>query len=159
MSESLFILEDAEGMQQHLVNLIQQGRSTICIFSSNLDPFLLNTESARLAFSTLVRNHRRAEVRFLVEDPQAIVDANHQLMHLYRRLPSKIFMRKLIIDPPESYQFMTVDDDKIWLQHKASEYIGFANYDARPEVKRFSSLFKDMWKHSEESPQLRRLTI
>jgi hypothetical protein len=158
-SDQLHILENLDDLREHLIAILGKGKLEVSIFSRQLNPRLFNHEEIANTLSRIARSHPLSQVKILIEQPQAIIDANHQLMYLHRRLPSKTSMQKLMIKPQDDYAFVIVDKDKLWLQHKEDDYTGFANYQAAPEVKRFSTLFNDLWKNSEVDNGLRQLTL
>lgn len=158
-SDQLFLLQDSEEMREHLLQILQQGRQRLLLFNPDLDNSLFNHDEISDCISKLARQSQLSEIKIVVMHPQSLVDSNHKLLQLSRRLPSKIAIQKLTIDPPEVHSFMIVDQDKLWLQHQATIYEGFANYAARPEVKHFATLFNELWKYSEEDPRLRQLVI
>jgi len=158
-SDELFLLDSKADLQQHLLKMLGAGRKDIAIFSHSLDADLFNNSQIAADISAIARSSRCASIRIVIENSQALIDNNHKLLTLAQRLVSKISIKKLIITPQDTYQFMIIDQDKLWLQHNKEDYAGFANYDARPEVKRFLILFNDLWKHSEEDPRLRSLLV
>ena len=158
-SKDLYLLDKPEDMAEHLIKALNKAKHRIYIFSRRLNPFLFNNEGVLDALSTTARRSRRADIRILVERPQAVVEVNHKLLKLSQRLPSKIAIREITADPQDDYEFVIVDNDKIWLQHKEDIYTGFTNYDARSEVKRFEVVFNDLWKTSREDARLRRLSL
>jgi hypothetical protein len=158
-SEELFILETLEDLQHYLLKIVQQTRRDCLIFSRKLNPKLFNHENIHDAFSKLARSSNLAQIKILVADPTALVECNHQLLQLSQRLPSKIRIQKIQFEPEKDYEFIIADKDKLWLQHSEDTYTGFANFDAKPEVKRFTTEFNDLWKNSDESPYLRQLNL
>ncbi len=158
-SDSLFLLDTIDDMRSHLLGMLQKGKQNVVIFSRYLNPLLFNHQDISDALSAIARTHPHAEIRLLVEHPQTIVEDNHLLLLFSQRLPSKIKIQRLISPSTEDSEFMIVDDDKLWLQHKQESYTGFANYDARPEAKRFMGLFNELWRNSEEDVRLRRLSL
>jgi hypothetical protein len=158
-SKDLFLLDKPEELAEHLIKALDKANYRIYIFSRRLNPLFFNHERVLDTISTTARHSRRADIRILVERPQTIVDVNHKLLKLSQRLPSKIAIQKITTEPPDDYEFVIIDNDKIWLQHKEDIYTGFTNYDARPEVKRFEVVFNDLWKNSQEDARLRRLSL
>ena len=157
--QSLFILDSAEEMQRHIQQLLEQGKHKVAIFSRTLNPLLFNHIAIVDAVSAIARSSPNAEVSILVQQPQVVAETNHLLLDLYRRLPSKIQCRKVIIEPQDDSEFMLVDDDKLWLQHKVGIYTGFANYDDRPQVKQYREKLSTLWLHSEEDARLRSIIL
>lgn len=158
-SDQLFLLDTREDLQEHLLNMLKKGRKDIAIFSHKLDPVLFNNDSISAAISGVARSSHASKVRIAIEQPQVLVESSHQILSLAQRLVSKISIQKVTIEPQDSYQFVIVDRDKLWLQHSEEHFTGFANYDARPEVKRFLAIFNELWKYSEEDSRLRVLSL
>lgn len=158
-SDQLFLLDNKDDLKNHLIKLLEQGKHDVAIFSRSLNPFLFNHQAIRDVLSEIARSTSVASIRILVEHPQNIVESRHTLLTLSHRLNSKIKIQKIIIEPQEPYEFVVIDNDKVWLQHSEDSNTGFANYDARPEAKRFLTLFNDYWKNSEEDVRLRKLLL
>jgi hypothetical protein len=158
-SNDLYLLDKPEELAEHLIKALDKANYRIYIFSRCLNPIFFNNESVLDAVSVTARRSRRSDIKILVEQPQTIVDVNHKLLKLSQRLPSKIAIQRITTEPQDDYEFVIIDNDKIWLQHKQDTYTGFTNYAARPEVKRFEVVFNDLWKNSLEDPRLRRLSL
>jgi len=158
-SDTLYLLDTQEDMAEHLINVLKQANNRIYIFSRRLNPLFFNTTQVIDALSAASRYSHPSDIKILVESPQKIVDVNHKILKLAQRLPSKIALQKITTEPQDDYEFIIVDDNKLWLQHKENTYTGFVNYDSRPEVKRFEVVFNDLWKNSQEDARLRRLGL
>jgi hypothetical protein len=139
-SDQLFLLDNKEDLQEHLIKLLEKGKHDVAIFSRSLNPSV-------------------SSVRIIIERPQTVVESRHTLLTLSHRLSSKIKIQKLLIEPQNPYEFVIVDNDKLWLQDQEESNTGFTNYAARPEAKRFLSLFNDYWRYSEEDIGLRSLAL
>ena len=124
-----------------------------------LNPIIFNHIDFIDALSRLARRSRLPEIRIIICDARALIDNNHRILPLSHRLTSKIKLRKLTIDPIDEKEFILIDYDKLWLQHKPEEMLGFANYAAAAEVKNLQVVFEDLWKNSVEDPSLRQLLL
>ncbi len=158
-SDQLFLLDNREDLTEHVETMLSKADRSVYIFSRKLNPLFFNHSHIADKLSALARKSHRSDIKILIESPQYIVEENHRILHLSHRLMSKIKLQKIVVEPQDDYEFMIVDNDKLWLQHKEESYTGFANYDARPEVKRFNIVFNDLWKNSEEDVRLRRLSL
>ncbi|MFT6389566.1 MAG: hypothetical protein ACJAUP_002959 [Cellvibrionaceae bacterium] len=158
-SDQLFLLDNKEDLQEHLIKLLEKGKHDVAIFSRSLNPALFNHQAVRDALSTIARRASVSSVRIIIERPQTVVESRHTLLTLSHRLSSKIKIQKLLIEPQNPYEFVIVDNDKLWLQDQEESNTGFTNYAARPEAKRFLSLFNDYWRYSEEDIGLRSLAL
>jgi phosphatidylserine/phosphatidylglycerophosphate/cardiolipin synthase-like enzyme len=158
-SNDLYLLDKQGDIAEHLIKVLNKANHRIYIFSRRLNPLFFNNESVADALSKTARSSRRSDIRILVERPQSIAEVNHKILKLSQRLPSKIAIQKITVEPQDDYEFVIIDNDKIWLQHQEDIYTGFTNYNARPEVKRFEVVFNDLWKNSTEDVRLRRLSL
>ncbi|MEO0443396.1 MAG: hypothetical protein AAFZ92_06595 [Pseudomonadota bacterium] len=158
-SEQLWLLDKQSDLKEHLHNIVLSGQQKVFIFSRELNGLLFNHQQLSQSISRIARASRFSEVKIVIEKPHALVESNHHLLKLAQRLPSKIAIKKLLIDPQDDYAFVIVDDDKLWLQHREDSNTGFANYDAKPEVKRFKTVFDGLWRNSQEDSQLRKLAL
>jgi len=158
-SEQLHILDCAADLQQHAIDMVDNGLKHVGIFSQQLNPVIFDNNQFVDALSKLARHSRASEIRIIVSDARSLIDNNHKVLALSHRLTSKISIRKLMIDPPDDKEFMLVDYDKLWLQHKPEEMLGFANYAAAAEVKSLQDKFEDLWKNSVDDSTLRQLLI
>lgn len=95
--DQLHLLDNLEDMKIRLHKIVSSGIREALLFSRKLDPSLFNNTEIAQAFSELARYSPHSSIKILVEEPQSLVDANHQLLKLSRRLPSKIKIQKLNI--------------------------------------------------------------
>ena len=160
---NLYLLDSLEDYQSKILDLLEQGKYTVKIFSRELNHLLFDSTQVVEAVSAIARRSPASDVRLLITQPQSLVDQNHKLLTLARRLPSKIKIQKLTIDTTDNKAFMIVDDNKVWLQHDeeviAGENTGFVNINAKAEAKQLSQEFSELWRYSEDDVRLRKLTI
>jgi len=114
-SDQLFLLDTQEDLQKHLLGILEKGRKDIAIFSHKLDPVLFNHDAISSAISCVARSSQASTVRIAIEQAEALVEVNHKILTLAQRLVSKISIQKITIEPQDSYQFVIVDQDKLWL--------------------------------------------
>jgi len=163
LSDHLFLLDTLEDHQDFIVKLLSQGRHQVLLMSAELNPLLFEQTEVIESFSRIARNGAVADIRLIINKPQSLVDNNPKLLNLARRLPSKITIQTLKIDPPDNKAFMLVDENSMWLQHDhhiiSGENTGFANSDARAEVKQYKERFKQLWRYSQSDVRLRALSL
>jgi|GEM_PF-3702346 len=163
LSDHLFLLDTLEDHQDHIVQLLNKGQYSVLLMSEELNPHLFEQTEVIESLSRIARNGAVTDVRLIIKNPQAMVDNNPKLLNLARRLPSKISIQTLTIDPPDNKAFMLVDENSMWLQHDhqiiSGENTGFANSDARAEVKQYKERFKELWRYSQSDVRLRTLSL
>lgn len=160
VSDQLFILDSFEDVLQHTLQMTNQAQCQLRLLSAHLDVLLYDNQDFTDALSALARKSRYTDIRIIVKDMGPLVEQSHRLLRLSTRLPSKITIRHLSIEPENNdMTILLIDDDKILYRSDEREYKGFANYDAGPEVKNFAETFARLWQHSDEDPQLRKLNL
>ncbi len=158
---NLIILSGLDAFTKHSIQLVEQANRHVYILSQHLDFPLYDNPDFESALSTLARNDRNAEVRILVKNIRPLLERNHSLLELARRLPSKIKVRRLLIEPENDERAYLIGDRSLLLyKHDDSEYSGFANYDAGPEVLKIMEEFDYLWqRQSAEDAELRILSL
>jgi hypothetical protein len=161
VDEHLLLLEGLETYRKHALQIIKQSRRHLYLLTRILDFPLYNHPDIETAISQLARSDRNAEVRILVKNIQPLVERDHCLLQLARRLPSKIKLRKLLIEPENDERaYLIGDKDLLLYQHDDREYSGFANYRAGPEIVNIMEEFSYLWqRQSADDVNLRNLTL
>lgn len=160
VSENLFLLEGVEDFQQHALRLLSNTRRHLAILSSNLDPAIYDTDAFANALSALARSSRYVQIQILVKDTDPLIERGHRLARLAQRLPSKITLRKTAVEPANGdMEYMLCDTSGLLYKNDESEYRGFANTRAAPEIRRLRGNFDYLWQHAEPEPRLRMLHI
>lgn len=160
VSESLFLLEGTEDFQQHARQLLAGTRRHLAILSHSLDSSVYETDAFVSAISKLARTSRYALVQILVKDTIPLIERGHKLVRLAQRLPSKIILRKLTLEPDNGDMgFMLCDTTGLLYKNDECEYRGFADTHAAVEVKRLRATFDYLWQYAEPEPRLQILNI
>lgn len=167
-SKDLFLLDSAQDLREHALDLASRGRRQLKILSQRLDPTLYDNDNFASAVSFLARYHRSSSVQILVKDTKPLIERGHSLIRLAQRLPSKVEIRLLKQETRQepdnnAMGFMLVDSDGLLYinddnAHRA-ETRGFANYAAAPEMKSLNEVFQRLWQCSEPDPNLRQLKL
>ncbi|RYG03780.1 MAG: hypothetical protein EOO07_31565 [Chitinophagaceae bacterium] len=160
VSSDLFLLDGLQDFQEQSLKLIAQTRRSIAILSRNLDEHIYGTNEVVQALSNFVRSSRNAQVQLLVKDTKSVVEIGHKLAKLHQRLPSKILLRKLTVEPQDTEMgFMLCDTNTLLYKNDDLIYKGFANFNAAVEVKRLRETFDYIWQYGEPEPEFQTLTI
>ena len=110
--------------------------------------------------SALARDTRQTEVRILVADPRPLVGSGHRLAQLAKRVPSTVLLRKLAEHPDWNDETILIRDlDGVLYKHGDSNSDAFYEPASRAAAKRYRELFDELWRLSEEDPDLRSLRI
>ncbi len=159
-SDTLILLDSLEDFVEHVDKLIQAGRRDVKILSRTLEPALYDRDIFVKSLSCLARSHPQARVEILLKNTKSLAENGHKIVRLAQRLPSKINIRRLTIEPEDdAMAFMIVDKDKLLFKNDESSMQGFANLEAGPEVKHLMDTWERLWQNSEADPQLRPLSL
>ena len=156
----LLVITGEQMVADMLRQIIESGTRQVDILSPKLDHVLFDQPALVDAISDLARGHRQSQVRILVgaANTKMIVQRGHQLLNLARRLDSKIKIRALA-DMEEAETWLTADHDGYWLLPDHSEYQGVANVWDPVTTNRLKERFEELWRRSEEDPELRLLQL
>jgi len=158
--KTLLALSRAEEHRDIALEMAQQGRQSLCIFTWDLDPFQYDNQPFYRAAFDLARRSARSEVRILVQDSTRAVKDGHRLVDLAQRFSSKVAIHK----PPQEYAqridaFMVIDGTGYLRRPQADRYEGAACFNDPPTARELMKFFNEVWERSHVDPQLRRLHL
>jgi len=154
------LLSSLSELQAAVLSTCREARRELAVFSPDLSSELYDRAEIETALSELARNHRRAQVRLLVEDTRLLAAQGHRLVQLAQRLPSKIAIRKLTNElESKACGFVLGDRAQLVYQTDPDQPLGFRHTDDRARVKTLKEIFDRAWETAQEDPQLRRLTL
>lgn len=140
--------------------LAESARRYLCVLSPDLDARVFDAPELAEAISALARRGRRTEIRLLVADPRPLVQRGHRLLHLARRLPSKVRLQCLAEHPEWRGETLVIRDrDGVLYRPGDADKNGFYEPDSRASTARHLELFDELWRQSAESPELRRISL
>lgn len=159
--ETLTLIHGPQIFVKYLKKILTGSHRRLHILTKNLDPILFSDDEVCSLISQLARRHPQVEIRIMVKETQALNTQHHKLVTLYQRLPSKIEMRKLLVQPDnENQEYVIVDGRQVLLQHEASHYDGFCNTDDAPQAKSLLEEFNQLWlSQTAEIKELRPLSL
>jgi hypothetical protein len=145
---------------EYAVDLCQTALRYICIMSPDLDHAAFDSAALVNALSALSRRSRQTQVRILIKDPRILVSRGHQLLHLARRLPSKVRLQKLAEHPDWNGETIVIRDrDGVLYKPAGSEHNAFYEPDSRASTRAHLELFEELWRHSTQDAELRSLSL
>lgn len=159
--ENLILLQGPAAFAKHADLLVEGSRRKVFILSTELDFPLFHREAFTDRVSALARGDRNAQVNILVKEIRPLLEQGHLLLKLARRLPSKIRIRKLVLEPQDATMAYVIgDEDRLLYKHDDRDYDGFVNYRAPLECKERLTEFTYLWEqHGLDDPGLRELKI
>lgn len=148
--------DKASEVRQHALAMLQQASRSVCIYSTDLEPWLYHHSSIQHACTRLLLAHPRNQLRILVGDPTRAVRDGHRFLQLARRLTSNAHIRKLNPDYPEQNgTYLIVDNCGLLERPKTDQYAGFALYHDPARVRIRQSEFDKAWDHGLSDANLR----
>lgn len=159
-TDKLVTFNDRDGNRSIALAMAVQGTRTLDIYSYDFDAPVYDNGEFVDAVSELARANTRSQVRILVRDIDSAVKSGHQLIELYRRLPSRIAIR--IPDPEvitSDAAFMVVDGMGYIYRELATRFDGSANFYDPLQCRKLTDTFTEMWDRGQPSMQLKRLHI
>lgn len=140
----------------HALALLQQAQRSLCIYSSDLEPWLYHHSSIQDACTRFLLASPKNRLRILVKDVGRAVRDGHRLLTLSRRLSSNLHIRKLHPDyPSEAVAFLLADDRGLLLRPEPEQFAGYALYQDPARVRLRQVQFDQAWDSSITDPDLR----
>lgn len=155
-TDELQAFRKAEEARRHALALTQQVRRNLCLYSSDLEPWLYNHSSIQEACTRFLLAHPKNRLRILLRDSSRAVKEGHRLLNLSRRLSSNFQIRKLHPDyPSEECAFLIADDCGLLLRPELDQYAGHVRYRDPAQVRLRQAQFDQAWNTSILDPDLR----
>ncbi len=160
VSDDLLLLEGIDDFREQALALAGTAVESLDILSRDLDFPIYDQAPFVEEVSRLARRSRYARVRILVKDTRPLIERGHALARLAQRLPSKIGLRKLVIEPDDQDMgFLICDRHGLLYKNDDSEHKGFVNFSAAAEVRKLSDIYEHIWQHGKPEPRLRLLKL
>jgi len=160
VSNRVLLLRKEEDFRTVSLDLAQQTKLKLRIYSPWLDHTLYDHEELLQAISRLARKNRHTEIQILIWNSHRVVKNGHALLEISRKLSSSIHIRMVHADYRQmNHEYMLADDSGIIYRLDFEIYEGYANLKDKSEVNRLSREFQRAWDSSYEDPNLRQLKI
>lgn len=145
-----------EQARSHVLAFLQQAQRQLCLYSTDLEPWLYHHSSVQQACSQFLLANPKNQLRILLRDSSRAVKEGHRLLSLARRLPSNCQIRKLHPDyPNEEISFLLADRCGLLLRPEPSQYAGYALYQDPQRNRLRLSQFEQAWATSISDADLR----
>ncbi len=154
------LVRNREACRLAALRFAQQAQYRLDIFSYDLDAPLYNQESFIEALRHLAIRGERSRIRILLQDNSLAQKEGHRLITLWRRLPSRIELRRPHPDFIDHQENFLLADGAGYLQWELSHrYEGSADFHAPLQTRQYTEFFNEVWERSETDSQLRDLHI
>ena len=152
---------DAESLQAGCDDILRQARRTVDILAPDLDPFVLDREPPLDALAQLTRVSRFTRIRVLFHDAGSAVRDGHRLIHVARRFPSFISMRRVAEEHREESASWIVVDSRhaLWRPDFTVKEGGHLFHEEPGKATQLVRRFNRWWEYSAADPALRELHL
>lgn len=142
------------------LNLANQAKRSIYIFSYDLDSQIYNHTDFLNAAKNLSIRSEYSRINILLQNNEKVQRDGHRLIQLWRRLTSKIEVRR----PPADYinhseNFLLADETGYLHRKLHTDYEAIVDFNSRLEANKLSIFFNEVWEQSEPDSELRSLHI
>jgi len=154
------VLSSSQDNGEATCALISQARRSVDVYTHELDPKVYNQTACIDALKTFVLKNTSARVRILIRKPNATIKSGHRLITLARHLSSYIAIRVIHEDYaslPDA--FLIADQRGILYLTEGDRYDGICNFDDPRLATELSHRFTEVWNHSTEIADFRRIHI
>jgi phosphatidylserine/phosphatidylglycerophosphate/cardiolipin synthase-like enzyme len=142
------------------LRLTTQAKRSIYIFSYDLDHKIYNQTDFLEAVKELAIRSEHSQVKILLQHNEKVQREGHRLIQLWRRLTSKIEIRKPDADHIDHIENFLLVDDTGYLHRKLyTDYTATVDFNAKLATRQFSTFFHEVWEQSEPDSELRNLHI
>lgn len=139
-------------------NMIMQAQRYVYILTPNLEYPMFNTLSVIKAFFDLAKSSQHTHVHILITKYDDSVKKNAALIELAEKYSTFIKIRETT-DFQDRAALMVADYDGYIFRKDHNYYEGEACFTNTSRTKRYTNLFKDLWEHSREIKELKKLRL
>lgn len=149
-------------LKANAISMMLQARHQIDLFTPDLEADIYDNSDVEQLVIQLIRKHRDACIRILLQDSTRAVSDGHCLVRLSQKLTSSVFIRT----PPDNHRgitdaFLIVDRTGL-IRHTPGDtrnYQATVNYKAPLDAASQAEIFEQAWQHSTPDIQTRRVYL
>lgn len=141
------------------IGLARATRREFSLLSPRLDSALFEREELLQAITALLRGHRGAQVRILVQDADAVVRGGHRLLALAQRAQSRVQMRALPEHPEWTEETLLISDRRGLLWQDRAQMPAHYRVEDRGRAQQWQQRFESLWQAAQLPAAFRRLTL
>ena len=150
-------IDTSEECRLAALSMVLQAARGIDIVSRQLDPQMYDNREFSAAVNMFVVGSRRARVRALLRDTDAVVKRGHRLVTLFQRLSSFIELRVPAREFDEyNAAFLIVDEVGVIYRTLSDGFEGTVNFNDPRMARELTRQFEEMWQTALPDAGLRR---
>lgn len=147
-------------LRQHSLQLLQQARQLVRIYSPELEFWLYDNDAFVDACKNFLLRHEGCRLQILLHDSRQLVSGSHRLLTLVERLSSRAQIR--LTDP--EYQaiadcWLSIDGHGLLLRKTSAPYQGQFMSGQPAKARPYLEQFDAMWEQSHADINLRRMPL
>ena len=144
-----------------VLQILQQARRNLWIYTRDLDPLLFGTPEAVEAIKQFAITSRGGQCRIVLHEPAIPLKDTHPLIPMIQRLSSSLLVRVPHEETDLHYPAAFVVDDRGGYLYRpiGSRFEGTANLYAPGRQRQLRDYFQQVWERSLPSPELRPVHI
>jgi hypothetical protein len=151
-------LNSHEEFVLHTEPLVKNSVRKIELLVNTLEPSWLGNPGVVEAIKQAVLKNRRLHLRLLIADVESVIECDHPLLPLIRRLSrieARIIDGQTLAKQPLKNELLLVDRGGIIMRQSTTQFIGFAHYDDKQTVTVQQGVFDQYWRFSKTHSDLR----
>jgi len=144
-----------------VLGIIAGARTSLCLYSRDLDPDLFARSEVLDALRTFATAHPGAELRVIVQEPERVVQNGHPLLTLAQRLSSHLALRTPTepVDLQYAGAYLFSDQGGFYFRPLGARYEGEASRCRPARARQLRAAFEPVWERCRECTEFRALAI
>ena len=152
--------DDLESCRQHALQLAQQSKRDIIIYTPDFEPDIYSNDEFLDAAAKFIRSSKQTRIQVLVNDTRKLLEDGHKLLRLYQYTNEQFLLRKLMQDPASQQVAYFISDDRSLLRRPdAGSFRGICYPDDRARVRQQREIFEQQWQVAVAEKNLQTLTL
>lgn len=156
----LVLQDDIDSIKQHCLNLLQQARREIFIYTPDFEHWLYDNDEVYELCKNFLLEHDRNRLHVLLLDSSKCVREGHVLLPLFERLASRCSLKK-----PHSYHdipsasWLIIDKEAVMLRTRPEQPNAEVYYGSLLQNTRARESFEQLWLTAKPDVNLRKMKI
>jgi predicted GNAT family N-acyltransferase len=144
-----------------VLDLLRAAKHQLWIYSRDLDPLLLGEPDALEEIRRIGLSGRGADIRVLLQDPSAAIQARTPLIALGQRLSSAWQVRQPVEDVDLQYAsaFVLNDQGGYLFRVLGSRFEGYVNPHGPGRHRQLLEYFRQVWERAKPADELRQMRL
>ena len=154
-------LDSVDSAVAATVQLIEQSRRQLCIYSRDLEYAVYGQKAIVEALKQFALRNRNAEVQIIIQDPASLHSSGHPVLDLAQKLTSYFLLRTPLESEDLQYMsaFLASDRDGYLFRLQANRYEGHWSPNLPSQNRQLREEFERVWQRSRPCTEFRALGL